>query len=306
MRNLLIRCTKKFKQMKIFDFIFTYVGESIKKWPYGLPSLGGGPGRSSCRAGHLSLYLIKPPLTPPKDGNCFGKTGSLSYTLLILSIMMNFLLVTSCKDNPKKETEGETETSSIVKDTVQKKTDSSVILLFGDSLTAGLGVDPEEAFSALIQSKIDSLNLDYQVVNAGLSGETTASGVNRLNWVLDQDVKIIMIELGANDGLRGIPLDETEKNLQKMIDMVQKKDSTIKIVLAGMQIPPNMGEEYTSRFKNIFPELAKKNNIYLIPFMLENVGGVAELNQADGIHPTAEGHKIVAQNVWEVLGKVVQ
>lgn len=225
--------------------------------------------------------------------------------LLLLFIFVNLFLITSCKDNPKKR-ETETETSSVVKDTVSKKTDSSVILLFGDSLTAGLGVDPEEAFSALIQSKIDSLNLDYQVVNAGLSGETTASGVNRLNWVLDQDVKIIMIELGANDGLRGVPLEETEKNLQKMIDMVREKDPKIKIVLAGMQIPPNMGKEYTSRFKNIFPELAKKNNVYLIPFMLENVGGIPELNQGDGIHPTAEGHKIVAKNVWEILKKIVQ
>ena len=223
--------------------------------------------------------------------------------LLLLFIFVNLLLLTSCKDNQKKETE--IETSTVAKDSVEKKGDSSIILLFGDSLTAGLGVDPNEAFSALLQSKIDSLNLDYKVVNAGLSGETTASGVNRLNWVLNQDVKIIVIELGANDGLRGVPLDETEKNLQKMIDMVRTKDPNIKIVLAGMQIPPNMGEAYTTKFKNIFPELAKKNNVYLIPFILENVGGVPKLNQPDGIHPTAQGHKIVAQNVWAVLGKVI-
>lgn len=223
--------------------------------------------------------------------------------LLLIFIFANLLLITSCKDNQKKETK--IETSTVTKDAVEKKGDSSTILLFGDSLTAGLGVDPSEAFSALLQSKIDSLNLDYKVVNAGLSGETTASGVNRLNWVLNQDVKIIVIELGANDGLRGVPLDETEKNLQKMIDMVRAKDPKIKIVLAGMQIPPNMGEEYTTKFKNIFPELAKENNTYLIPFILENVGGVAKLNQPDGIHPTAEGHKIVAHNVWEVLGKVI-
>ena len=224
--------------------------------------------------------------------------------LLPLFIFVSLFLITSCKDNPKKG--AETETSSIVKDTVPKKGDSSVILLFGDSLTAGLGVDPNEAYPALLQAKMDSLGLDYTVVNAGLSGETTASGVNRLNWVLDQDVKIIVIELGANDGLRGVPLTETEKNLQKMIDRVREKDPEIKIVLAGMQIPPNMGEEYTTRFKNIFPELAKKNHVYLIPFLLKNVGGVPELNQADGIHPTAEGHKIVAQNVWGTLGKVIK
>ena len=223
--------------------------------------------------------------------------------LLVFYVLFNFTFFISCKDNQKKEIE--TETTSVIKDTIIKDKDSSVILLFGDSLTAGLGVDPSDAYSSLLQSKIDSLDLDYRVVNAGLSGETTASGVNRLNWVLDQDVKVIVIELGANDGLRGVPLDETEKNLQKIIDIVRKKDPKIKIILAGMQIPPNMGEEYTTKFKNIFPDLAKRNNVYLIPFILKNVGGVQKLNQPDGIHPTAEGHKIVAQNVWEVLGKVI-
>jgi len=144
------------------------------------------------------------------------------------------------------------------------------------------------------------------VVNAGLSGETTASGKNRINWVLNQDVDVFVLELGANDGLRGIPIEETKKNLQDIIDTVKEENPGTKIVLAGMQIPPNMGEEYTTKFRNIFPELAEKNDVALIPFLLEGVAGDPELNQQDGIHPTADGYKIVTDNVWSVLEKVVE
>ncbi|MFB0908968.1 MAG: arylesterase, partial [Spirosomataceae bacterium] len=143
------------------------------------------------------------------------------------------------------------------------------------------------------------------VVNAGLSGETTAGGLGRLDWVLNQKVDIFILELGANDGLRGIPLSDTRANLQAMIDMVWKKNPDTKIVLAGMQIPPNMGQTYTNEFKNIWKNLADKNNIKLIPFLLDGVGGVPALNQADGIHPTAAGHKILANNVWEVLKEII-
>jgi acyl-CoA thioesterase-1 len=134
-----------------------------------------------------------------------------------------------------------------------------------------------------------------------LSGETTAGGINRIDWVLNQEVEIFVLELGANDGLRGIPLDETRKNLQAIIDRVRSKNPETKIILAGMQIPPNLGQEYTSEFRNIFPELAKINKLRLIPFLLEDVAGNPELNQQDGIHPTAKGQKILAGNVWEVL-----
>ncbi len=144
------------------------------------------------------------------------------------------------------------------------------------------------------------------MVNAGLSGETTASGKNRINWVLNQDVDVFVLELGANDGLRGIPIEETKKNLQDIIDTVKEENPGTKIVLAGMQIPPNMGEEYTTKFRNIFPELAEKNDVALIPFLLEGVAGDPELNQQDGIHPTADGYKIVTDNVWSVLEKVVE
>ncbi|MDO9594642.1 MAG: arylesterase [Lutibacter sp.] len=187
----------------------------------------------------------------------------------------------------------------------QKNADQKVILFFGTSLTAGMGLDPNEAFPAVIQEKIDSLSLPFEVVNAGLSGETTASGKNRINWVLNQKVDIFVLELGANDGLRGVPLTETKNNLQAIIDVVKEKNADTKIVLVGMEIPPNMGEAYTSEFRNLFPDLAKKNNLTLVPFLLQNVGGIKELNQPDGIHPTAEGQKILANNVWKVLKPVL-
>lgn len=175
------------------------------------------------------------------------------------------------------------------------------ILFFGNSLTAGYGIDPSEAFPALIQNKIDSLNLNYKVINAGVSGETSAGGKGRIDWILRQPVDIFILELGGNDGLRGIPLAETKRNLQAIIDKVRAKYPEAKLALAGMQIPPNMGQQYTSAFKKIYPELAAKNNIALIPFLLQGVGGDPKLNQPDGIHPTAEGAKIVAENVWKVL-----
>jgi acyl-CoA thioesterase-1 len=178
-------------------------------------------------------------------------------------------------------------------------------VFFGNSLTAGYGLDTEEAFPALIQNRIDSLQLNYTVVNSGLSGETTTSGKNRLDWVLNQKIDVFVLELGANDGLRGIPLGETRKNLQEIIDAVKTKNPETKIILAGMQIPPNMGKDYTTEFRSMYPDLAEKNQTLLIPFLLENVAGNPALNQADGIHPTTKGHKIVSDNVWEILQPVV-
>lgn len=179
------------------------------------------------------------------------------------------------------------------------------IIFFGNSLTAGYGVDPEEAFPGVIQHIIDSLGLNYQVVNAGVSGETTATGKNRVEWILKQKVDVFVLELGGNDGLRGIDLNETEKNLQDIINMVKETYPKAKIVLAGMQIPPSMGAVYVDRFQKIYPALAKKNDIFIIPFLLEGVGGEPTLNLPDLIHPTAEGHKILAENVWEVLKDIL-
>jgi acyl-CoA thioesterase-1 len=211
----------------------------------------------------------------------------------------------SCSGNTDKKEESDSKTGISKKIESRSDTEKKTILFFGNSLTAGMGLDPEQAFPALIQKKIDSLKLDFRVVNAGLSGETTASGKNRLSWVLKQKADIFILELGANDGLRGIPLEETRKNLQAIIDSVKQKNSSTEIILAGMMIPPNMGEAYTTEFQNIFPELAKENNVFLIPFILENVAGITELNQEDGIHPTVEGHKIVAENVWFILQEII-
>lgn len=179
--------------------------------------------------------------------------------------------------------------------------DTKRILFFGDSITAGHGVNKDKAYPALIQQKIDSLDWNFKVVNAGLSGETSAGGLRRVDWMLRQPVSVFVLELGGNDGLRGLDLENTRKNLQKIIDKVRKKYPDAKIIVAGMQVPPNLGPEYTKKFKGMYPELAKKNDAELIPFLLEKVGGNPEYNQSDDIHPNAKGHQIVAQTVWDTL-----
>lgn len=226
----------------------------------------------------------------------------------ILLIFCYFLIITlsfSCGESPNKKEENNAKKIDSTKLKDQKTADKKIILFYGTSLTAGMGLDPNDAFPAVIQEKVDSLSLSYEVVNAGLSGETTAGGKNRINWVLNQKVDVFVLELGANDGLRGVPLTETKSNLQAIIDVVKEKNPDTKIVLVGMEIPPNMGEAYTSEFRNIFPDLAKKNKLELVPFLLKDVGGIKELNQQDGIHPTAEGQKILANNVWKVLKPVL-
>lgn len=179
--------------------------------------------------------------------------------------------------------------------------ETKALVFFGDSLTAGLGVDPDDAFPALIQRKLDASGRAWRVVNAGLSGETTAGGLRRLDWILRQRVDIFVIELGGNDGLRGIDPESSHSNLEAMIKRVRERYPNAKIVLAGLQMPANMGATYTRQFAAMYPELAQKNQISLIPLLLEGVGGVPNLNQADGIHPTAAGYQIVAETVWRVL-----
>ncbi|MEP2059885.1 MAG: arylesterase [Maribacter litoralis] len=215
------------------------------------------------------------------------------------------LLFIGCGEKTEKK---QTKTPTEVENAVKKddiSTDDKVILFYGNSLTAAYGLDVKEGFPNRIQQRIDSLGLDYKVINSGLSGETTSGGLNRLDWVLNQPVDIFVLELGANDGLRGIPISETMNNLQEMIDMVKDKNPDTKIILAGMQIPPNMGADYASQFKAMYPALAQSNNTYLIPFLLEGVAGIPELNLEDGIHPTAEGQRIVTNNVWEILKTIV-
>jgi acyl-CoA thioesterase I len=187
----------------------------------------------------------------------------------------------------------------------QATTSPKVILFYGDSITAGYGLSPEEAFPSLVEKKLNKTDKKVKVVNAGLSGETSAGGLSRVDWILRQPVDIFVLELGGNDGLRGLPLDQTRKNLQGIIDKVKSKYPNCKIVLAGMMVPPNMGKEYTDDFKRVFPELATKNKATLIPFILDGVGGIEKLNQADGIHPNAEGHQIISNKIAPVFEKLL-
>lgn len=224
--------------------------------------------------------------------------------LPVFYVLCCCLFLFSCGESKKKEGQDDREETS--QSTKEIAGERGVVLFFGTSLTAGMGLDPNEAYPAVIQQKIDSAGWNYEVVNAGLSGETTASGRNRIDWVLNQDVEVFFLELGANDGLRGIPLEETHKNLQAIIDIVREKNPEAAIILAGMQIPPNMGREYTTEFREIFPQLAEQNNVEYLPFLLEGVAGDPALNQQDGIHPTAKGQEIMANTVWEVLAPQLQ
>lgn len=220
--------------------------------------------------------------------------------VILSGILLAALTMAGCADGAKSSNNDQTQaaTETAKADSASKK----IVLFFGDSLTAGYGLDdPADAFPGVISRRVDSLKLPYKVINAGLSGETTAGGNGRIDWLLKQKVDVFVLELGANDGLRGIPVNETAKNLQSIVNKVKAKYPDAKLVLLGMQVPPNMGADYTGKFKNIFPDLAKKNNMALVPFLLQGVGGVPSLNQGDGIHPTAQGAKIVANNVWAVL-----
>jgi len=181
----------------------------------------------------------------------------------------------------------------------------SRMVFFGDSITAGYGIPIEKAFPALIGAKLEEANKPFEVINAGLSGETTAGGLNRIDWILRSKPDVFVLELGGNDGLRGLSLDETEKNLKAMIEKVRKANPEAKIILAGMQIPPNLGQDYTERFQDLYPKVAQEMNVKLIPFLLEGVGGDPNLNLSDGIHPNEEGHALVAELVWEHLNQVL-
>jgi acyl-CoA thioesterase I len=187
----------------------------------------------------------------------------------------------------------------------QASSDPKVILFFGDSLTAGYGLSVDEAFPAVVGQKLNKKGKPAKIVNAGLSGETSAGGLTRIDWILRQPIDVFVLELGANDGLRGLPVEQTEKNLQAIINKVKAKYPKTKIVIAGMMVPPNMGQEYTGKFQKIYPTLAKKNNAAFIPFLLEDVAGNEKLNLADGIHPNTEGHKIVADNVCKIIDPLI-
>lgn len=223
-----------------------------------------------------------------------------------LAIVTIAAVLTACNSAEKKNTTEEKQSSPKEGGKQEQygttKASANNILFFGTSLTAGYGLeDPAQAYPGLIQQKIDSLGLPYRVINGGLSGETSAAGKNRIDWLLKQEVSIFVLELGANDGLRGLSVKQTAANLQAVIDKVKKKYPEAKLLMLGMQMPPSMGLTYTTQFKAIFSDLAAQNKMSYVPFLLEGVGGVKKLNQQDGIHPTAAGQHILARNVWTVL-----
>jgi acyl-CoA thioesterase I len=180
-------------------------------------------------------------------------------------------------------------------------TPKKMLVFLGDSLTAGLGVQPTEAFPAIVANKIRAAGLPFEVQNAGLSGDTSAGGLRRIEWLLQRPIDLLVLELGANDGLRGQDLKSMKANLQSIIDKTKTKNPQVKIVLAGMQVPPNMGADYANGFARVYSELARENDATLIPFLLEGVGGNRELNQPDLIHPSAAGHRVIADLVWHTL-----
>jgi acyl-CoA thioesterase-1 len=179
-----------------------------------------------------------------------------------------------------------------------------LIVILGDSLTAGLGLDPRDAYPTLLQQRVDDAGLNFRVVNAGISGDTSAGGLSRVDLALDGDVRVMLVAMGGNDALRALPAADLKRNLAQIIERAKARH--VRVVLAGMEAPPNFGREYAVSFHQVYPDLAKEYGVTLMPFLLDGVAGVEGLNQRDGIHPTAEGARIVADRVWAVLEPVVR
>jgi len=224
------------------------------------------------------------------------------FNLISLYLISCLLAFSSCKDKQENQPEVVKKIEEKTKHPAEStKSTKKTILCFGNSLTAGYGLDETEAWPSLLQFKLDSLDQPYTVVNAGLSGETTSGGLNRINWVLKQHVVIFILELGANDMLRGLAVQQTKTNLEAIIQAVRNKYPKAAIIMAGMLAPPNMGKSYENKFNKIFPDLSMKYQTSIIPFFLENVAGQKDLNLADGKHPNQTGQKLVLENVWASL-----
>jgi len=211
------------------------------------------------------------------------------------------LVAIGCSNNKDSSTQSVTNTQESQVKMEDKKIDKKIILFYGNSLTAGYGLDETESFPSIIEDKIDSLELNYSVVNAGLSGETTSGGLKRIDWVMKQKVDIFFLELGANDMLRGLPVDETRKNLEEIISIVKAKNPNVIIGLCEMVAAPNMGDTYVNEFSKIYRDLSSIPHVKFIPFFLEGVAGNTDLLLKDGKHPNANGQKIVAENIWKYL-----
>lgn len=221
---------------------------------------------------------------------------------LLLAAIVSALFACGGGNNDRQEDERTTQDTTSQQPSVKEV---RYIMFFGNSLTAGYGLDEDQSFPSLIQDRIDSLQLPYKVINGGLSGETSAGGLGRIEWVLRQQIDVFVLELGPNDALRGLDLKATEENLRGILDAVLKTYPEIPIVIAGMEAPPNMGPEYTTAFRQIYRSIASDYDAALIPFLLEGVGGVPSLNLPDRMHPNVEGQKIVMENVWRVLKTVL-
>ena len=205
----------------------------------------------------------------------------------------------ACGNAPAEDASKPSQASPTTGAVTQPATERPKVVALGDSLTAGLGLSQTEAYPALLQKRIDDAGLGFEVVNAGVSGDTSAGGVRRLDWVLAQNTRVLILALGANDGLRGLPVDRMKDNLDTIIRRAQARD--IEVILAGMEAPPNFGPEYTSEFRNAFRDLAKTHDVVFVPFLLDRVAGQSQLNQGDGIHPNAQGAEILADTVWAAL-----
>jgi len=223
------------------------------------------------------------------------------FASLLTIVILIVLVVASCNSKKTDNVTKAEEKQPVLTNKKETNTKKQTILFFGNSLTAGYGLDPEESFPSRIEDIVDSLGLPYNVVNAGLSGETTSGGLNRIDWVLSQKVDVFVLELGANDMLRGLPVAETKKNLKAIMDRVKSKYPEAKIVLAEMMAAPNMGADYRSAFQQLYTDLSISESVMLMPFFLSKVVDKQEFILPDGKHPNAEGQKIVAATIWEFL-----
>jgi len=231
------------------------------------------------------------------------KTMWIYFSKYVLILIFLSCIIFSCNNKPNNAEHVVTTNTNETKASTEviKEPDKKTILFFGNSLTAGYGLEEEESFPSLIQNRMDSLHFEYHVINGGLSGETSAGGKGRIEWVLNQNVDIFILELGANDMLRGLDLKATNQNLKDILNIVKSKYPSAILIIAGMKAPPNMGKEYVMEFQNIFSSLAREFEAGLIPFLLDKVAGNPELILSDGKHPNADGQKIVMENVWDVL-----
>jgi acyl-CoA thioesterase-1 len=216
-------------------------------------------------------------------------------TVLVLSILTAIIAIPGCDRDDSRAAQPAAAPHAPPATTTPATADAPRVVFLGDSLTAGLGVEAAEAFPALLGQQLIAENLPNRVVNAGVSGDTTAGGLRRLDWLLRQSPDILVVGLGGNDGLRGLDVRASEENLRAIVR--RARDAGADVLLLGMLIPPNYGPEYTTQFREIYPKIAREFGVPLVPFLLENVGGDPRLNQPDGIHPTAEGHKVIARTV---------